>query len=1346
MSAGKEDRKIIMEEDENMLGPITRDYLTGLVPLVFSDPEGREYGWNMEIEHILGEGASSVTYSALVRQGEDAAARRMIFKHFYPDPRTVELELIRDGLSVRIRDEERVPFPVRADFERLGEEFDRAYETQSNLANEDLTMSAVVHPVIRKTNSSERYVLYAANNGRSLDQYPDILNDPAGLVPVLADAAEKLARIHRKGFIMVDITPANILLIDGREVRYFDFDAAIALNELAGDPTLYRVKAMIGRPGMIAPEIRGEINADNIAEKISGAVDVYALGAILFRAVMGRDPELSDNHEFSFERELSKRAAKNGFNKAAAGLLREVLEGTLTESRSERLTADQLAGRLRTLSGILAMTAKDAADDFRKINYSRAAAYLLDSAPLYTIGSEERDGKKIYRVLIAGSSPLREQFLRHIFACAQMPETQLEIYFAAPDASDFQETLTSSYPQLAKVVRMEVNGESVSDGLGAPEITDEPFAGFHFSDVLMAKDDLEDYLEGFLERGETVPAYILLADEDVQRNKDLAFYVAEMLDSHHNGKTFLSYGSDCEDDQISADFKARDWLVTAPFLLAPDSREEKLFEQEIMDRAFRIHRMYMRDWNERATEAEAREDFKSGDHYNIRSSLRAALSIKYKLAAIGFPYRRIDPGAAGAFYRNVLAGTDAANENLELLMWLEHRSWMCFMVMEGYESPTEAEIEAYAYRHGNDHRDKERKLHPLLTASRYGSGNPLETFSHDRWANPDEAAELALDPLDQRSLFLHRLTERRTAEVNIEPAVRDIAREIEGSQNEERISILLEKLLPAAERMRAGAGHANDAWRRITGDLREEIKKSGRTHAEDILKNTIGGQMRAVIARNEYHNYKNSDRAIIFGLPRLLMEEYRRVIKPVSENVWENVMSSVVLSEEELILVTEDGREEEPAYLLLRERAEKFLREKRGMTRMSVKLLPVERIRQLGAVKAVVDVTGADRSVLIRLEKMTNIEALPRIQYRDGTLRAIGESGGEINYYNHRTDLTVEEMLMLSAGMAVEPQRADLLLSDGQRCRAVFRAWQNMRPEAWKALVKLVVSEDAGRYYYAGNRGTIRVCESRQTSARLLRDTGLDEVFDKLKTLGAVTAFDLPEERGPIRFETGCEKLADILDRLLHRAENDPYRLSFRAGEDERRVFIYENSAELTACVEDETLLAEALACLARENLAEYALTRQEDGRPLVRVTFRDEETRQILLTETGAAEGYLYNLLLDSGVPDDIRLAGEFVLAEDAPEEEREVLADMDIAAVFRMRGVFIFVMSEKPSRGELALFRSYAERFGIEGKAVVIVLGDTGAGADLTEKNALYLGGQQFLLQSGEEIERAIINIVSC
>ncbi|AKH84180.1 hypothetical protein AA958_20555 [Streptomyces sp. CNQ-509] len=104
------------------------------------------------------------------------------------------------------------------------------------------------------------------------------------LRPMGAGLAEALAAVHGLGLVHRDVKPSNVLLtLDGP--RLIDFGIARATD---GTASLTASGASVGSPGYMSPE-------QILGRPVTGAGDVFSLGAVLVFAATGRSPFPGDS-------------------------------------------------------------------------------------------------------------------------------------------------------------------------------------------------------------------------------------------------------------------------------------------------------------------------------------------------------------------------------------------------------------------------------------------------------------------------------------------------------------------------------------------------------------------------------------------------------------------------------------------------------------------------------------------------------------------------------------------------------------------------------------------------------------------------------------------------------------------------------------------------------------------------------------------------------------------------------------------------------------------------------------------------------------------------------------------
>jgi len=138
------------------------------------------------------------------------------------------------------------------------------------------------------------YMVMELLEGETLEQYLDDLEgfgdrmSAFEMLRTLDPVARALHTAHAKGIIHRDVKPANIFRVSpeaGGGVRLMDF----GLVKMQGAEQLTQVGMIAGSPSYIAPEVWR-------AQEFDHRIDVYSLGAVVFRCLAGRLPFDADSN------------------------------------------------------------------------------------------------------------------------------------------------------------------------------------------------------------------------------------------------------------------------------------------------------------------------------------------------------------------------------------------------------------------------------------------------------------------------------------------------------------------------------------------------------------------------------------------------------------------------------------------------------------------------------------------------------------------------------------------------------------------------------------------------------------------------------------------------------------------------------------------------------------------------------------------------------------------------------------------------------------------------------------------------------------------------------------------
>lgn len=211
---------------------------------------------------------------------------------------------MRDRKAVRIK--ECYPFGLRigrtqAGALSVGEGDGAEFERHKAAFREAAALSNRLFSIGELTNSISNTVdLYEANGteyvvSTFLNGEPLSVHESATLrecVRLVRSAASAIRHIHEAGYLYLDLKPDNIFVIRGTSelIQLFDFDSMIRLEEIKT------------RSGARISYSKGYAALEQQTGRLSRFgfhTDVYAVGAVLFRALFGKSPSAFDCDEYA---------------------------------------------------------------------------------------------------------------------------------------------------------------------------------------------------------------------------------------------------------------------------------------------------------------------------------------------------------------------------------------------------------------------------------------------------------------------------------------------------------------------------------------------------------------------------------------------------------------------------------------------------------------------------------------------------------------------------------------------------------------------------------------------------------------------------------------------------------------------------------------------------------------------------------------------------------------------------------------------------------------------------------------------------------------------------------------
>ncbi|MBO5934618.1 MAG: tetratricopeptide repeat protein [Clostridia bacterium] len=247
-----------------------------------------EYKETFTILDVRGKGGSSFVYKVRDRSG-----KIYILKEFFPSYIENDNDaLSREGTEIIVKDK------YKDEFEKLLNKFESTYNLINNYlkSNIDAGLQNVSFVSICKGNNT----CYTQMTYESGESYDRIADENVNFVFRIALAAAKAVKqFHNAGYLLMDIKPANILILrNGDEyvtdiIKLFDFDSVLDLFDIES-----RNRNLELTPGFAPPEAVNNASCSKKYE-INETSDIYEIGAMVRNKLSGKNPVSADARHFS---------------------------------------------------------------------------------------------------------------------------------------------------------------------------------------------------------------------------------------------------------------------------------------------------------------------------------------------------------------------------------------------------------------------------------------------------------------------------------------------------------------------------------------------------------------------------------------------------------------------------------------------------------------------------------------------------------------------------------------------------------------------------------------------------------------------------------------------------------------------------------------------------------------------------------------------------------------------------------------------------------------------------------------------------------------------------------------
>lgn len=691
--------------------------------------------------------------------------------------------------------------------------------------------------------------------------------------------------------------------------------------------------------------------------------------------------------------------------------------------------------------------------------------------------------------------------------------------------------------------------------------------------------------------------------------------------------------------------------------------------RELADLAFAVHFNYERDYNPYADRKKEYEKFyREENEYNRKSSFASALHIRYKLYSAGIGW--FDSCNGEEMSEVLKSVSDIVEEKKNVynnLIMLEHKRWTAYMISDGYVSPSDEEIEKYAFNpyeyNGKKGFIKSFKnnvypplQHPCIAPCN-NKGIVLNRMSKKQWEKLSDEEIKKLDELDRVSVKLHRIAVKKADEYK-----KQIFALIGGLSEYAGAYYETAGLKIIAEMLYNENSRAEKLWKKNIKAISEKLKYNEEA-TEKI--NTLKNLMTVVTERNLYHDYKLSDSNFIDMLPFIIysVKPYKTLVKFYSEDIISNVSSASSLLPERIAFFGIDKNDTEFAksvnhFLMNRHVIDESSKEKKEIIFYYCDLKSAEELcrrffdfikkNNINADECIIDITGASPNYSVSAGVISSETGIPLIRFDNNKGIRTVMGGGKLRFNTGIPKVSINELYeLLNCHELFRLSHNDALSisDDMDRLYAVFSEYKNV----WTTAVGVIRNLKSDSVIF---QRTTSYKEEHKND-RLKRYSGiipkesfegkeLDSLLSNLEKLGIIDNLSISgKEDG---YKTEFDYYDDIIiEKIIGNENNYPIQFKF-FGTNAKFV---QHSLKVTRAVLGKDVKQEVLDVLNKANKYELIkglrIDECGDGR-YISFEYANNLVKKALTVDGAVLELFVYYTAFESNYFDDVKNNFEFL------------------------------------------------------------------------------------------------------